>query len=87
MLGRSAAGRALRLRPNSGLRQFVEMHSQMPFPFSTNPTSLVLREHVSRREWLRVGGLGALGLSLGDLLGPVARGAAPAGGDVIRELA
>ena len=55
--------------------------------FSTDPASFVLRERISWREWLRVGGLGALGLSLGDLLGPGARGAAPAGGDVIRELA
>ena len=55
--------------------------------FSTDPASFVLRERISWREWLRGGGLGALGLSLGDLLGPVARGAAPAGGDVIRELA
>lgn len=32
-----------------------------------DPASLVLQEAVSRREWLRVGGLGCLGLSLGGL--------------------
>jgi len=41
---------------------------------------LALHERVSRREWLRVGGLGCLGLSLGGLLKPVARAAVPASG-------
>lgn len=41
------------------------------------PASLVLREHSSRREWLRVGGLGCLGLSLGGLAKAHAGVAAP----------
>ena len=41
---------------------------------------LALHERVSRREWLRVGGLGCLGLSLGGLLKPTARAAVPASG-------
>lgn len=36
-------------------------------PQSFDPTSLVLRESLSRRDWLRIGGLGCLGLSLGGL--------------------
>lgn len=41
---------------------------------------LALHERVSRREWLRVGGLGCLGLSLGGLLKPTASAAVPASG-------
>lgn len=39
----------------------------MPFP----PAAASLSDHVSRREWLRVGGWGAVGLSLA-LLSPAA---------------
>jgi len=38
-----------------------------------------LCDGVTRREWLRVGGLGVLGLSLADLLAPQPLGAAPPG--------
>lgn len=41
---------------------------------------LALHERASRREWLRVGGLGCLSLSLGELLKPAARAAVPASG-------
>lgn len=48
--------------------------------FSVEDRPVVLCDGVSRREWLRVGGLSALGLSLADLLGAQARAstAAPA---------
>ena len=50
-------------------------------PVSPNTAApLALHEHNSRREWLRVGGLGCLGLSLGHVLHPAAPAALPASG-------
>lgn len=49
-------------------------------PIMTSPAQLSLREHASRREWLRVGGLGSLGLSLGGFLQAQARAVVPNSG-------
>ena len=49
-------------------------------PQQPHTSALSLREHASRREWLRVGGLGSLGLSLGGLFQAQARAAVPNSG-------
>ena len=49
----------------------------MTAPLPCDPTSLRLRQAPTRREWLRIGGLGSLGLSLGSWLRNSAAAAGP----------
>jgi len=74
MRGRGEGERRVRRAMWQTLRVPRIRSARTPSTFPPMPTAgpvpadaLSLREFVSRREWLRVGGLGALGLSLGGL--------------------
>src|SRR5436309_3239888 len=58
-------------------RRIVSITSQGSMMFSLHTDVTRLCDRVSRREWLRVGGLGLCGLSLADLLQARAVAAAP----------